>query len=96
MIVDRTTGIAITRSLQGDFPGVEVEVCAGTDGRVRFLAYADRRDVAERAGRELMRDAQRVFGVAMLESAEWMEDEALTPWVVTVTARVSAEQRRTA
>jgi len=79
--------------MQADCPGVEVEVCAGTDGRVRFLAYADRRDTAERAGRDLMRDAQRVFGAAMLEGAEYMDDEKMTPWVVTVTVRASNERR---
>jgi hypothetical protein len=94
-VIDVERSAALTRSLQPECPGVVVEVCVGTDNRIRFLAYAERRDVAERTGFELARDAQRVFGVALRESAEWMEDETLTPWVVTVTARVSNEQRRT-
>lgn len=94
MIAEERASIDLTRALQRECPGVEVEVCVGTDGCVRFLAYAPTRLIADRAGSALAVDARIKFGRALRESAEWCEGEHVTPWVSTVTARIE-EQRRT-
>lgn len=88
--------VQLTRALQSDCPGVEVEVAIGGDGCIRFLAYAPTRLVADRAGSVLAEDARIKFGRALRESAEWVEGESEVPWVATVTARVVEQQRRTA
>lgn len=93
---EHRASIDLTRALQSECPGVEVEVCVAADGCIRFLAYAPTRLIADRAGSALAVDARIKFGRALRESAEWVEGESETPWVSTVTAKISDEQRRTA
>lgn len=92
---EHRASIDLTRALQSECPGVEVEVCVAADGFIRFLAYAPTRLLADRAGSALAVDARIKFGRALRESAEWMPGEDETPWVSTVTAKIN-EQRRTA
>lgn len=87
---ERRASTDLTRALQRECPGVEVEVAVGGDGCVRFLAYGPTRIVADRAGSALAVDARIKFGRALRESAEWVEGENETPWVSTVVARVKA------